>query len=106
VGGRRTTAATRPVSLLPLGSPRGSSVAASRTRLPAVSTRSLCREKKICAYDRFVNGGLDEGYVQEEAAAETDRFVNLSPGFDASSVCASEGRPAGGGGTGVGTGIW
>ncbi len=47
-GGTADNAATRPESLLLLlvGSPSGSRVAASRTRLPAVSTRSLCLEKK------------------------------------------------------------
>jgi hypothetical protein len=48
--------------------------------------------EKIRAEDRLVDGGLNERYVHEAAAAETDGFVDFSPGSDAGPIRAGESR--------------
>ncbi len=47
--------------------------------------------------------GLDERYVREAAAAEGDRSVDFSPGFDAGTVRAGESGSVWGGWAGAGT---
>jgi hypothetical protein len=49
--------------------------------------------EKIGTQYRFVDCGLNEWNIREEASAEGDRFVDFSPGFNAGTVCAGERRP-------------
>jgi hypothetical protein len=49
--------------------------------------------EKIGTQYRFVNCGLDEWNIREEAAAKGNRFVYFPPGFNAGTVSAGERRP-------------
>jgi hypothetical protein len=49
--------------------------------------------EKICTQYMFVNCGLDEWNIREEAAAEGNRFVDFPPGFNAGTISTGERRP-------------